>query len=183
MDIKIVHRWWQFYPILRVFLTNLHRFSAKVFMVVKNVTFYFVRCGVNIQKIARLRKRKTFCETWESFEICSGLTRLSSFTLENLFKESWSKFGLLWLSQEDSLIAQKTKHFFKKIKSVLTHPKIRRTSWQDDPVCPQKLTLRAQRDVHQGFLLQQRVKHRQDGRPMVVPLQTKLLLRAHGVQL
>ncbi len=41
---------------------------------------------------------------------------------------------------------------------------------------PDELTLGTQGDVHQRLLFQEAVEHGEEGRPVVVPLQTKLLI-------
>ena len=44
---------------------------------------------------------------------------------------------------------------------------------------PDELTLGTQGDVHEGLLLEETVKHGEEGGPVIVPLQTKLLIIRH----
>lgn len=62
----------------------------------------------------------------------------------------------------------------------MSYPKIWRAGREDDPMGFQTLTLGTQDDVDQRLLLQERVKDAQDGRVVVVPLETVLLLVGHA---
>ena len=50
---------------------------------------------------------------------------------------------------------------------------------KNDPVSPDELTLRAECDVDEGLLLEERVEDGEEGRAMVVPLQAELLVTRH----
>ena len=59
------------------------------------------------------------------------------------------------------------------------YPKVGWAGWENDPVGPDELTPGpdAEGHINQRLLLQEVVKHREKGRPMVVPFQAELLLR------
>ena len=61
----------------------------------------------------------------------------------------------------------------------MTYSKVWTAGREDHPMGPQKLAFSTEGHIHQTFLLQQSVKDRKEGGPVVVPLQTKLFFRLH----
>jgi hypothetical protein len=63
-----------------------------------------------------------------------------------------------------------------EMKQTISYLEVRRACREDDPVGPNELTLGTQGDVHQGLFLQETVEHGEEGGPVVIPLQTELLI-------
>ena len=61
----------------------------------------------------------------------------------------------------------------------MSYLEIGRARRQDDPVGPDELTLGTQGDVDQGLLFQETVEDGDEGRTVIVPFQTKLLVIRH----